>query len=194
MSNADDKLKKVLGIGDKIRDLEKDEKIELTEDEQRKRHEDRKEEVKKIKADIKKLKNNDDEKFIKDALREVAGIGLESMRVLQDELEYDPSGRAVECMAAMTNAVTSTLKNLQNLEIDKEKLSLDQQKVDIKRNSAIGHNGTTNNILMVGSVTDVLQSMKDGGFINDAEVNEVADKEEDISTGAGTVFPIEEEN
>ena len=123
----------------------------------------------------------------------MAGIGLESMRVLQDELEYDPSGRAVECMAAMTNAVSSTLKNLQNVEIDKEKLKIDQEKVAIKKHSALGHNGTTNNILITGSVTDVLQTMKDGGFINEEEIKEVADKEEDIKTGGGTVFTNEDE-
>lgn len=190
MSDTNKKIGKVLGIGDKLKEFESDEKAtkELSEEEKRKRHEERKEQVKKIKAEIAALRNCDDEKFIKDSLREVATIGLQSMRILQEEVEVDPTGRAVECMAAMSNAVSKSLKDLQSVDIDKEKLDIDKEKLNIRRQAALPKGQTTNNILVTGSVTDLLQTIKDQGFENEKEVEEEAEHEAFIESGKGTPF------
>lgn len=169
-------IEKALGIGERLRE-EDAENNGLSEDERRERAETRKKEVAKIKAEIGKLKNNPDEDFVKEGLRELAGIGLQSMRILQDEIEVDPSGRAVECMAAMSNAVGKALKDLQNVELDKKKMELEEEKVNVKKNTALPAGKTVNNVLVTGSVTDLLRAMKDGSFENQDDVDVEALKE-----------------
>lgn len=184
-----DKISKVLGIGDKLRDHDEGVNDEsLSEEDKRKRHQERKKEVAKIKAEISAMKKNADDDFIKEGLRELAGIGLQSMRVLQDELEVDPSGRAVECMAAMSNATAAALKGIQNVDIDKEKLNLEREKVNIKKQSALPSGQQTNNILITGSVTDVLQTIRDQQFENQEEIDEEVKEADYIERGNGTPF------
>jgi hypothetical protein len=181
-------IEKALGVGDRLRELE-DEENEVSEDEKKERAVARKKEVAKIKAEISKLRNNNtDEDFVKEGLRELASIGLQSMRVLQDEVEVDPSGRAVECMAAMANATNSALKNLQNVDLDKEKVELDREKVNIKKNQALPNGSTVNNVLVTGSMRDVLQAMKDGSFSNQDEVDIEKVKEIDEENSKGSPF------
>ena len=180
-------IEKALGVGDKLRALEEEENG-VNETERRERAETRKKEVAKIKAEISKLRKNDDEEFVKEGLRELASIGLQSMRVLQDEVEIDPSGRAVECMASMANATNSALKNLQNVELDKKKVEIDQQKVEIKRKAALPNGTYNNNILVTGSMNDVLQAMKDGGFSNQDDVEIEKLKEVELEEGEGTPY------
>lgn len=180
-------IEKALGVGDKLRSLE-DEENGVSEQEKRERAEARKKEVAKIKAEIGKLRKNDDEDFVKEGLRELASIGLQSMRVLQDEVEVDPSGRAVECMASMANATNAALKNLQNVELDKKKIEIDQEKVNIKKNAALPSGNTYNNVLIAGSPRDVLQTIKDQCFNNQDDVDIEAVKEVDQEESDGSPY------
>jgi hypothetical protein len=189
-----DKISKVLGVGEKLRDNDEGVDSEsLSEEEKRKRHEERKKEVAKIKADIAAMKNNTDDDFIKEGLRELASIGLQSMRVLQDELEVDPSGRAVECMAAMSNATANALKGIQNVEVDKEKLAIEKEKVSIKKQTALPAGQQTNNILITGSVTDVLQTIRDQQFKNQEEIDDEVKEAEYVEKGKGSPFKKNED-
>lgn len=189
-----DKISKVLGVGEKLRDHDEGvDEASMSEDEKRKRHDERKKEVAKIKAEIANMKKNSDEDFIKEGLRELAGIGLQSMRVLQDELEVDPSGRAVECMAAMSNATAAALKGIQNVDVDKEKLALEKEKVNIKKNAALPAGHQTNNILITGSVTDVLQTIRDQQFQNQEEIDDEVKEAQYVEKGKGTPFKTNEE-
>ncbi len=180
-------IEKALGIGDKLRSME-DEERGISEEERRERAETRKKEVAKIKAEIGKLRKSDDEDFIREGLRELASIGLQSMRILQDEVEIDPSGRAVECMASMANATSSALKNLQNVDLDKKKLEIEQEKINIKKHAALPHGNTINNVLITGTMNDVLQAMKDGGFTNQDEVDIERVKEIDQEESEGSPY------
>ena len=179
-------IENALGVGDKLRSIE-DEANNVSDDERRERSKIRKKEVAKIKADIEKIKDNPDIDFIKEGLKELASIGLQSMRVLQDEVEVDPSGRAVECMAAMSNATNTALKNLQNVAIDDRKIDLEEEKVSIRKSSALG-NGTVNNVLISGSVTDILQAMNDGSFSNQDEVDIENLREVEQSESSGSPY------
>ena len=180
-------IENALGIGDKIRQLEEDEN-NISEEERRKRAEARKLEVAKIKAEIQKLKDNPDDDFIKEGLRELASIGLQSMRVLQDEVEIDPNGRAVECMAAMSNSVTTALKQLQSVELDKEKIEIEKEKVNIKKSATLPLGKTVNNVLVTGSVTELLKAMKDQSFQNQEEVDIEEVREIEIKESKGSPF------
>ena len=180
-------IENALGIGDKIREMEDDEHG-VSEEDKRKRVEARKLEVAKIKAEIQKLKDNPDDDFIKEGLRELAGIGLQSMRVLQDEVEIDPNGRAVECMAAMSNSVTTALKQLQAVELDKEKIKIEKEKVNIKKSLNAPAGRTINNVLVTGSVTDLLKAMKDGGFENQDDLDIEQVKEVEMTESKGSPF------
>jgi hypothetical protein len=180
-------IENALGIGDKIRQIEEDEN-NINEDEKRKRFEVRKNEVSKIKAEIQKLKENPDDNFIKEGLRELASIGLQSMRILQDEVEIDPNGRAVECMAAMSNSVTAALKQLQSVELDKEKMKIEKEKVNIKKTASLPAGKTINNVLVTGSVSDLIKAMKDKSFDNQDELAMEEVRESEIRESKGSPF------
>jgi hypothetical protein len=179
------KIDDLLEVGDKIRELEEG---DTSDDDKRKRQNERKNAIKKINAEIAALKNNDDEKFVQESLREIATIGLSSMRVLQGEIEEDPSGRAVECMAAITNAVTNAVKQIQNRDIDERKIRVEEEKLTIKKNIALpGGTGTTN-VLMIGSMKEVLGAMRDGEFENEDEIQEYLEEENYRNSGKGSPF------
>lgn len=163
------KIDKALGIGDELKDLDKED----SDDEKRLRFEERKKAVAQIKKDIKKIRENPDEHFIKENLRELATNGMIALRVIQEEIELNPNGRDVECMATMMNAVSSSLKELGSVENDKKKLDLEQQKVDLKRliSEKKPGIGMQQNNVFVGSTNDLLKAIR-----------KVADNSQDINT------------
>jgi hypothetical protein len=179
MNSADHKLKKILGCSDDDIDISED-----NEEHKRERHNQRKEEIANIKKQVAKLKDSSDEEFVKDALKEVASIGLESLRVLQNEVEDDPSGRAVECMAAMSNSVATALKNLQGVEVDKQKIAIEKEKVEVKRlgNKATANIGTVNNNYITTNVSDILDQMKEAELVEPENIETTETEDE------GTVF------
>lgn len=179
-----EKVDNILDISDQMKDFDSgpSSKVQLgmKEEENRKKILERREQADKIVARLEKLKECGDEKFIKETLKELTTIGLTALRTMQDEMTLDPSGRAVECMSAMANSVTAAVKQLGEVENDKTKLELEKRKVDIKEKSATASlpNGNGGgNILVIGSMTDALKAIRQGGFDNSKEVDAIIQEE-----------------
>jgi hypothetical protein len=194
-----DKIDKILDISDQMKDFDSGPsnktQVAMKEEENRKKYLERKEQSDKIVARLEKLKECGDEKFIKETLKELTTIGLTALRTMQDEMNLDPSGRAVECMSAMTNAVTTAVKQLGDVENDKTKLGLEKRKVDIKEKSATANLPNSNgggNILVIGSMTDALKAIRNQGFDNAKEVDAIVQEEKKNKDSPGTPF-IEED-
>lgn len=201
MSNkiSKDKIDKILDISDQMKDFDSGPsdktKRGMDEEEKRKRYLERKEELDKVRAKLEKTKDLGDEKFIKEALKEITMTGLASLRQMQDEMTLDPSGRSVECMAAMANAVTTAVKQLGEVENDKKKLALEERKVDIKEKSStvnLPNGNGPSNVVIIGSVTDALKAIRQQGFSNMKEVEAEAHVEEVNKNSPGTPFPEDE--
>ena len=196
-----DKVDKILDISDQMKDFDSGPSAKtqkgMQEEEARKRYLERKEEADKVRAKLEKVKDLGDEKFIKEALKEITTIGLTSLRQMQDEMTLDPTGRMGECMSAMANAVTTAVKQLGEVENDKTKLELEKRKVDIKEKSATANLPNANgsgNVLVIGSMTDALKAIRNQGFENMKEVEAIVEEEKKNRESPGTPFPEEDED
>jgi hypothetical protein len=159
MSEIDDSLKNALDIKDELSSLNKDEKPSADEE----KFKEKLENIQKMKTEIEARRKSGDEDYVKQALREVMEIGLQTSRALQTEVEAHAEGRAVECLAAALNAVTTAAKELQEVEVKKEKNSIARESNEIKR-VAFSNNGNqpklTQNNNFYGTPGDILEMMK----------------------------------
>jgi ribosomal protein S13 len=190
-----DKIDSILDISDTMKDFDSSPSTKtlqsMKEEEARKRYLERKEESDKVRANLEKVKDLGDERFIKEALKEITTIGLTSLRQMQDEMTLDPTGRMGECMSAMANAVTAAVKQLGDVENDKTKLSLEKRKVDLKEKSAtagLPNGNGAGNVLIIGSMSDALKAIRQQGFDNMKEVQVEVDKEIVNKESPGTLF------
>lgn len=158
MAKYKDKLDKALGIGEELSNLDSED----SDEEKKRRFEERKKSIIKIKKDLQKIKENPDEMFIKEQLKELTTSGMIALRTIQEEIELNPTGRDVECMATMMNAITSSLKELKETENDKIKIGQKQQEIDIKKLKSSSENRKlTQNNVFVGSVNELRKAIKD---------------------------------
>lgn len=164
-SEVDKSLKDVLNIKDELSSLNKDDKPSVEEE----KFKEKLENIQKMKSEIELRRNNGDEDYVKSALREVMEIGLQTSRTLQTEVEAHAEGRAVECLAAALNAVTTAAKELQELEVKKEKNSIAREGNQIKK-ALISSNGNTPKLTQTnnfyGSPADILEMMKKANMEN----------------------------
>jgi len=160
-SPSNKKIEKALGISG-INDL--DDMDDINEEAESKKLEDRKALVKENKNILENLKKNagKDEDFIREMLKSVATTGMTIVKVLEEEMQLDVKARNVETAAEMMNAVTSALDKLQSISQHADKMVLEKEKLEIKKN-----NGDTpmitNNIIAAGSMSDLLKSFKEAG-------------------------------
>lgn len=126
-------------------------------------YEKRKKEAEKINELIQSLKNsNNDEQFIKETLKNLTSLCMISLHQMQEEMLLDPSGRMGECMAALSNSVVNALKELNEIEHKRKKINLEEEKLTLKKQSIQKNiSPTTNNVVVIGSVTDALKLIKD---------------------------------
>jgi hypothetical protein len=156
---VDNSLKDLLNINDELSNLNSpNEKPSVDEE----KFKEKLEKIQVMKDQIEARRKTGDEDYVKAALREVMEIGLQTSRTLQTEIEAHSEGRAVECLAAALNAVTSAAKELQEVEVKKEKNSIARESNEIKKiafsNSGNQAKITNNNFF--GSPSDILDMMK----------------------------------
>jgi hypothetical protein len=159
MSDPDNSLKDALDIKDELSSFTKDEKPSVDEEKFKKKLED----IQRMKEDIEARRKSGDEDYVKQALRTVMEIGLQTSRTLQTEVEAHAEGRAVECLAAALNAVTTAAKELQEVEVKKEKNNIAREGNEIKKAlvCATGNQAKlTQNNNFFGSPSDILDMMK----------------------------------
>lgn len=137
--------------------------INHIQEEQRIKYEQRKKEVEKIQKSIEALKNENDEEFIKKTLKELTTIGMCTLHQMQEEMLVDPSGRMGECMASLTNSIVAALKQISDMENDKQKISIEKEKLEVKKQviQQTKNLSTTNNVVVIGSISEALKLIKD---------------------------------
>ena len=121
----------------------------------------------KMQMDLENKKNSGDESFIKEALREVISLGLQSGRIIQDEIVLNTSSRAAECLSTVLNSVTDAAKELKEYENDKTRIELEREKIDIKKSSSNVPKIQQNNFY--GSNKEFLKLLKDSENIKTIE-------------------------
>ena len=159
-SPSKDKIEKSLGIGDSFKTLDVGTNPE--DEEKRLRAEKREISVSEFKERWEKYRNGDtdNEKFVKDALKELAEMGMETIRVMKDETAMTGDYKAADAVATVTNAVISALNSINGVDVEKKKLEQKQQEIDNRAKSAADTKNITNNTVFVGSVNDILKKAR----------------------------------
>jgi hypothetical protein len=190
-------IEKALGIADDLTKLNVS-----SDDEKKKQFEERQKKLKDIQEQFQKKRATyeQDKDFIKDMYREIAESGMIAVRIMQEEAGMTGDYKNVEAMASMVSSVASALDGLKNVELDEEKLRIEKDKVNIRRDTAnsiitrnsILNNGsgdapggqTVNNIVHVGSTGDLIRMLKQ------AEKDEA----KTVETTAEIIDPKEEQD
>jgi hypothetical protein len=190
-------IEKALGIADDLTKLNVS-----SDDEKKKQFEERQKKLKDIQEQFQKKRATyeQDKDFIKDMYREIAESGMIAVRIMQEEAGMTGDYKNVEAMASMVSSVASALDGLKNVELDEEKLRIEKDKVNIRRdtaNSIITRNSilnycsgdapggqTVNNIVHVGSTGDLIRMLKQ------AEKDEA----KTVETTAEIIDPKEEQD
>jgi len=148
--------------------------------------EERKKQIDEFKKKFEEIQNstNDDE-YMGKVLKELVGKGMVMLDALQREIEDCPRGRDVETAAAMMNAISGVIDNINKLKITNAKLDFERQKLELKKASIGGQPLTTNqNILMVGTTNDLMELLMRKEIIPDNnKIKEV--KVDHIETDGG---------
>lgn len=197
------KLEESLGINSDDKDDDLDDTLEdLNEvSEEDREKEEREEKIKARREIVKNTRNllatvkkdgnleNEDEAYIRDMLRDLSATGMSMLKVQEEEMQLDPSARNAETAASLINAISSSLKELQEVSLKRKKLELDEQKVNIRKVNANPNGGGVTNIIGAGTFADIVKQLKNEGadigktgedaIDVDAEVVETDDEDDD---------------
>lgn len=154
------KLESILGIGESLKNFDKDESANTSSDDADKKHkfEERKKYLAEMKEDFDKVKSKPDLEFSRDIYKELVMIDMEMLRITRKEMEIDPSPRYVETAGSLTNSITSTLDSLRDIEEVKVDQGFEREKIEMKKNS--GNLGPGAGVVMIGSMSDILMKIK----------------------------------
>lgn len=175
-NTSQSKIDKALGITDNMDVGASD---VLDEEVQKKKLEERKELVRTEKNSLNNLKkiSNKDSDFIREMLKNLATTGATMVKVMEEEMQLDPRARSAETAAELINSVTSALDKLHSITQHEDKMDIEKQKVEIKKNNGNVPNITAN-IVAAGSISDLLKTFKNSGI----EVGAVDTQEKEVKT------------
>lgn len=141
--HIDNTLKKALGINEELNQLDEESASDKSQEEidQEKKAEERRQMAKELKEKLSKLKKKEskDKEFCREMYKELAARGMTMLAVMQEEVELNPRARDMETAGAMMNSITSTLDSLRNIDDVDEKFSIEREKIDVKKQVAIGN-------------------------------------------------------
>lgn len=126
---------------------------------------------------------DDDEEFTRDMLRDLAKTGMTLLKLQEEEMLQDASARNAETAAQVIAATTNAVDKLRDVGMSKEKLKIEKEKLELKKNASGIAGPVTQNIIAVGSFSDIVKNLKNedpevGECIN-AEVVEVKEENEE---------------
>lgn len=131
---------------------------------EKKKQEERKNQIKLFKDELIKLKELPQNGYMDTISKMLVEKGLVMLDALQKEIEDSPRGRDVETAAAMMSSINSIIDNLNKQKIYSEKMDLERQKLELKKASINLNNGNTynqtNNIAVIGSHTELLDMIR----------------------------------
>ena len=161
--SSKNKIEKALGMKD-IKDL--DDIDDFNEDDAKKKAEERKIIVQETKDKLENLKKNSgtDEDFIREMYKNIINTGATMLKVIEEEVQIDVKARNIETAAEMMNAVSTALDKLQSIGQHKDKMDIEKEKLEIKKNANQTGPTITANIVAAGSMVDLLKSFKKEGI------------------------------
>ncbi len=154
------KLEGFLGIGDALKNLDAEESIQVSKDDEEKKRklDERKKYIEEMKVQFETLKSKSDLDFAKEVYKEMVMIDMEMLRITRKEMEMDPSPRYVETAGSLTNSITATIDSLRDIDEVKVDQGFEREKLDMKKNAVTGGN-ISNSVVMVGGFTDIMDKI-----------------------------------
>lgn len=175
MSQLDASINDILDIKDTIGDLVSDSETDTKVSDEEKQFKERMKKIEQLKEELKTKNSVDDEEFIKSSLKKIVNLGVVAAESLGMELEAHPDGRGTECLATVLNAATTAVKELNNVNTDKEKIKISRETLDMKKISNPGNQKITQNNNFFGNPSDLLDMMKKGAMKTvDAQVEKIS--------------------
>lgn len=144
------------------------------------RQEAREASAKMLKEKIKELrKKGNDEEYKREMLKILGTEGMEVLIHMKHEIEDDPTARGAECFAEVLKSITGTIDELEKIDNNERKNSVDLKKLAVNTNQP-GLIQGNNNVVMVGSTNDLLNMLEEGGIIGNKKQPKSIDAEAEV--------------
>lgn len=158
MSNS---LADMLNFGDDDGSFDDDEAQKARE-----RQEEREANAKILKEKLLSIQSTDDEEYKKSMIKLLQGEALDVLIHMKHDIEDAPSARGAEVFASLLSAMTNTVDSYEKINVNKEKLAIDQKKVLLRaENNSNSLISGDHNVIMVGSTNDVVKALEQHGLI-----------------------------
>jgi hypothetical protein len=139
-----------------------------------KKHEERKEQIDQVKAHLKDARSMKNKDWAQALLKKSAETIMVTQEVFAKEIEDNPASKNITALGELSNALVSTVSEVNSLDHEEEKIAISKDKNNIRRAELDGGSidAPTNRegIVAIGTGSDIL-NLLDGGVDPTEESN-----------------------
>lgn len=168
MSDINKRLDDALGINidDVMNDIDSDSE-DSGDAELIKRHEERKEQIEKVKEHLKDARSMSNKEWAQALLKKSAETIMVTQEVFSKEIEDNPVSKNITALGEISNALVSTVDEVNKLDHEEEKIAISKEKNSLRKSELNPDGKTLNatnseNIVAIGSGTDILSLLDSG--------------------------------
>lgn len=122
-----------------------------------------------IEKDLQELDDYETESFVETSLRQVVQEGRTVLRFYRNEIECDPSPRAIEVYADLMESLGGLLETIINAQQNADKLDIEREKVEQEKQE-----GAKGDTIIVGDTSEIIEMINDTDQeVIDAEYEEI---------------------
>lgn len=141
MSNLQDRIDSALGVDvDKvIEDAEQE--VSSVDDAQIQKYNERKEEIQRIKDDLKNARSMANKHWAEALLKNSAEKIVITQSIFAQEIEDDPASKNVTAFGELSNALVNTVNAVQDIEREERKLKVSERKNELREKEIAANSG-----------------------------------------------------
>jgi len=167
MSNISKTLNDALGIDiDKvIQDV--DDEVNVLDEKEVEKYNERKEIVNKLKQDLKDARSMNNKQWSEALLKNSAEKIAITQEIFSQEIEDDPISRNVTAQSELSNALANTIKSVMDIDFEEQKIAISKEKNNLRRMDIDNKSGPIldaqgKSVIGIGTNTDILKLIKQG--------------------------------
>ena len=178
-----DKLDKALGLKDA--DIDND-ITEETDSDLIEKHNQRKKKIESLKQNLKDARSMGNKDWAEAILKKTVDNLIITQEIFTEEIEDNPRASNVTAQGDISNALTSAVKEVMELDREEERIAIRKEANDIRRMEALKNAGAmvdaeSGNVIGTGSADDLLKALKTGAIDVDASVEDNINTDEETS-------------
>jgi hypothetical protein len=131
-----------------------------------KKHEERREQIDKVKAQLKDARSMKNKEWAQALLKKSAETIMVTQEVFSKEIEDNPASKNITALGELSNALVSTVGEVNKLDHEEEKIAISKEKNTLRKSELSGDmiDAPTNRegIVAIGTGSDILALLDNG--------------------------------